>query len=105
MQSLDRAAGFSVDARTLMQSPDGAAAAAQRETQEGVLLYEAGQLLEQGATLNEKNKQIQERPEEKGTLNREIQDLKDMLEVKERKVNDLQNRMENLQEQLRDKEK
>ena len=94
-----------MDARTLMQSPDGAAAAAQREAQEGDLLYEAGQLLEQGATLNEKNKQIQEQPEEKGTLNREIQDLKDMLEVKEWKVNDLQNRMENLQEQLRDKEK
>ena len=62
-------------------------------------------LEEKEATLNKKTKQIQERPEEKGTLNREIQDLKDTLEVKERKVNDLQNRMENLQEQLREKEK
>ena len=87
-----------------MQSPNGAAAANQRET-ELLLLREAVQWLEQSATLNEKTKQIQERPEEKGTLNREIQDLKDTLEVKEGKVNDLQNRMENLQEQLRDKEK
>ncbi|CAL8303004.1 unnamed protein product [Arctogadus glacialis] len=104
IQSLDRAIGFSVDARTLMQSPNGAAVANQRGT-ELLLLREAVQWLEQSATLNEKTKQIQERPEEKGTLNREIQDLKDTLEVKERKVNDLQNRMENLQEQLRDKGK
>ncbi|CAL8337499.1 unnamed protein product [Boreogadus saida] len=104
-QSLDRATGFSVDARTPMQSPSRAAAATRRET-ELLLLREAVQRLE--PTINEKTKQIQERPEEKGTLNREIQDLKDMLDVnphKERKVNDLQNRMENLQEQLRDKEK
>ncbi|CAL8327609.1 unnamed protein product [Gadus morhua 'NCC'] len=87
-----------------MQSPNGAAAANQRET-ELLLLREAVQWLEQSATLNEKTKQIQERPEEKGTLNREIQDLKDTLEVKEGKVNDLQNRMENLQNKLRDKGK
>ncbi|CAL8292972.1 unnamed protein product [Arctogadus glacialis] len=87
-----------------MQSPNRAAAATQRET-ELLLLREAVQRLEQGPTFNEKTKQIQERPEEKGTLNGEIQDLKDMLEVKEQKVNDLQNGMENLQEQLRDKEK
>ncbi|CAL8268928.1 unnamed protein product [Boreogadus saida] len=87
-----------------MQSPNGAAAANQSES-ELLLLREAVQWLEQSATLNEKTKQIQERPEEKGTLNSEIQDLKDTLEVKERKVNDLQNRMENLQEQLRDKGK
>ena len=96
-QSLDRATGFSVDARTPMQSPNRAAAATQRET-ELLLLREAVQRLEQGPTFNETT-------EEKGTLNREIQDLKDMLEVKERKVNDLQNGMENLQEQLQDKEK
>ncbi|CAL8287709.1 unnamed protein product [Gadus morhua 'NCC'] len=77
----------------------------QPERTELLLLREAVQRLEQSAALNEKIKQIQERPEEKGTLNREIQDLKDTLEVKERKVNDLQNRMENLQEQLREKEK
>ncbi|CAL8301768.1 unnamed protein product [Arctogadus glacialis] len=96
-QSLDRATGFSVDARTPMQSPNRAAAATQREY-ELQLLREAVQWLEQGPTFN---KQIQERPEEKCTLNREIQDLKDMLEVKERRLNDLQNGMENLQEQLR----
>ncbi|CAL8287003.1 unnamed protein product [Arctogadus glacialis] len=95
---------FSMDERTPMQSPNRAAAATQRDT-ELLLLREAVQRLEQGPTFNEKTKQIQERPEEKGTLNREIQDLKDMLEVKERRLNDLQNGMENLQEQLRDKEK
>ncbi|CAL8390177.1 unnamed protein product, partial [Boreogadus saida] len=104
MQSLDRATGLSVDARILMQSPDGAVSPNQRET-ELLLLREAVQRLEQSATLDEKSEQIQERPEEKGTLNREFQDLKDTLEVKERKVNDLQNRMGNLQEQLRDKGK
>ena len=88
-----------------MQSlhPVGAAASTQRETE--LLLREVVQRLEQSATLNEKTKQIQKWPVEKGTLNGEIQDLKDMLEVKERKVNDLQNMMENLQEQSRDKEK
>ncbi|CAL8258840.1 unnamed protein product [Arctogadus glacialis] len=63
-----------------MQSlhPVGAAASTQRETE--LLLREVVQRLEQSATLNEKTKQIQEWPEEKGTLNGEIQDLKDMLE-------------------------
>ncbi|CAL8369773.1 unnamed protein product [Gadus morhua 'NCC'] len=88
--SLDRATGFSVDARTPMQSPNRAAAATQRE-KELQLLREAVQWLEQGPTFNEKI--------------REIKGLKDMLEVKERRVNDLLNGMENLQEQLRDKEK
>ncbi|XP_030234867.1 ELKS/Rab6-interacting/CAST family member 1-like [Gadus morhua] len=92
---------FSMDEQTLMQSPNRAAAATQRET-ELQLLREAVQRLEQGPTFK---KQIQERPEEKCTLIREIQDLKEMLEVKERRVNDLRNGMENLQEQLRDKEK
>ncbi|CAL8402503.1 unnamed protein product [Gadus morhua 'NCC'] len=98
MQSLDRATGFSVDARTPMQLPP-------REKLNSSSSERWSNGSSRGATLNEKTKQIQERPEETGTLNREIQDLKEMLEVKERKVNDLQNRMENLQEQLRDKEK
>ena len=43
-----------------------------REAEEGVLPCEAVQRLDQWALLNEKTKQIQERPEEKGTRNGDI---------------------------------